>query len=312
LLAASAAAQPANEGVQEKAPQDNMVKIPAGEYMMGATDEDLAKYEKFATIAKKDSAIVRAVYAIHIPRHLVKVGEFYLSKFAVTRGEFSVFAKDTGFHGAGCLTVKNGKLTLDPLADWENPGFPQTSDDPVVCVSWEDANQYIAWLNSKIMAKNEHKYYHYRLPSEEEWEYAARAGTTGSVYWAGGDEMLCRNANVRDLSTEEFFGTKHSPFVNCTDGFATTAPVGSFPPNPWGLFDMLGNVEQWISSCPSDYSHPINDIYAIMCLKKKVVRGANWQMEPLIISSATRGATYKDSRNSALGFRLAADLVHDE
>ena len=81
---------------------------------------------------------------IETPQHLVKVGVFYLSKMDVTRGEFAVFAKETGLSGAGCRTVEHGRWIFDYSAGWENPGFPQTQKDPVVCVSWNDAEEYIA------------------------------------------------------------------------------------------------------------------------------------------------------------------------
>jgi formylglycine-generating enzyme required for sulfatase activity len=108
----------------------------------------------------------------------------------------------------------------------------------VVCVNWNDAQAYAKWLSEKTGQG-------YRLPSEAEWEYAARAGSTTARYFA--DDTICEFANVRDRSAKQIYSA--GQFFDCDDGFVHTAPVGTFPPNGFGLYDVLGNVWQWVEDC---------------------------------------------------------------
>ncbi|MDB0512403.1 formylglycine-generating enzyme family protein [Ralstonia solanacearum] len=210
--------------------------IPSGDFMMGATKEEFSGFmDRYSVF-----------YSNETPLHKVHVQEFALAKADVTRAQCSVFVKDTGFKAKGCQVYDGKTAHFDENADWRNSRLVKTEDDPVVCVSWNEAKRYIGWLNKKL-----HKQSHvvYRLPTEAEWEYAARAGTAGKTYWADTKLDACKFANVRDQSVNVV--DPSAPHVECNDGFVYTSPVGIFAPNSWGLFDMLGNVYQWVEDMPA-------------------------------------------------------------
>ncbi|MGF7131058.1 formylglycine-generating enzyme required for sulfatase activity [Paraburkholderia sp. EB58] len=163
----------------------------------------------------------------------------------------------------------------------------------------------------KISSKSRVKF-HYRLPTEEEWEYAARAGTRAPVYWSGGASVQCRYANARDISSNQIFGDHGSFKANCTDGYAATSPAGAFPSNPWGLFDMLGDAYQWTSSCFHSYKDPGSGIAALRSISCEIrmVRGASWSTIPFDVRVASRGGIGQANRSSTTGFRVAADMLN--
>ncbi|MDX2223771.1 MAG: formylglycine-generating enzyme family protein, partial [Rhodospirillaceae bacterium] len=123
---------------------------------------------------------------------------------------------------------------------WDDPGYPQREDHPVVCVSWQDATAYAAWL-AQTTGKP------YRLPSSTEFEYATRAGTRGPWYWGPDGAQACAYANVADDNWRRLYS--FGPPFACNDGWERTAPVASFKPNPWGLHDLLGNAWEWTEDC---------------------------------------------------------------
>jgi formylglycine-generating enzyme required for sulfatase activity len=190
---------------------------------------------------------------------------------------------------------------------------------PVINVSWEDARAYAAWL-AKRTGKG------YRLPTEAEWEYAARAGTRGSRFWETGDaedsEAPCRFANGQDRTLDEsgYFNepTKRAlesqglwaPF-KCADGHVNTAPIGTLEPNAWGLHDVLGNVWEWVQDCYEDtYEGAPVDGSALEPASPepcgaRVVRGGSWFNGPRDLRSAYRGGVAPGNRDIFLGFRLA-------
>ncbi|WP_143750171.1 formylglycine-generating enzyme family protein, partial [Caballeronia ptereochthonis] len=262
-----------------------MVVLPAGQYMMGAT---VAEFND-------QPNRYRYMYDMETPRHSVQVKAFALARFHVTRKQFAAFAKESGFNGKGCMTFKRTDWAYVSDADWRNPGFPQTDDDPVVCVSWNDVQLYIDWLNKKLAGKTTHRY---RLPTEQEWEYAARAGTTTPMYWGKSRKEQCRYENARDETARVLdFDASVAP---CNDGFLWTSPVGSFRPNPWGLYDMLGNATQWMSDCStgsyaavSGFSFPSSTD-----CPGHTIRGASWASIPFAVRAAGRGGNYTDKRNS--------------
>jgi formylglycine-generating enzyme required for sulfatase activity len=273
-----------------------MVVLPSGNYMMGATEEE------FRGVEDK----YKVMYGYEVPRHEEHVASFAMANFAVTRGQFAVFAKETGFQGKGC-EIFNGKTWVnDANADWQNPGFRQTENDPVVCVSWSDAQKYIAWLNSKLRRTTETAY---RLPTEAEWEYAARAGTVTAAYWGTNPQDQCQYENARDESARLL--DPKIDHASCTDGYVHTAPVGSFRPNPWGLYDMLGNAEQWVQDCVDvGYYSPPNLSSKLDACKSRTLRGTSWAGVPVAVRSAMRGGGGANSRVSDFGFRLARSIQH--
>ena len=204
-----------------------MVAIPSRRFSMGSPDDEAGR--------DPDEG----------PQRIVSVGAFALGLTEVTVTEYRRFAEETGRseNPTGCEIRTRSGWQTESDAGWQDPGFVQNGSHPVTCVSWDDAQGYIAWLNTQVSGTP------YRLPSEAEWEFAARAGTA-TRYWWGDDPAntdQCGAANGADQSAaeEDVFGTR----APCDDGFVNTAPVGSYEANPFGLQDMSGNVWEWVQDC---------------------------------------------------------------
>ena len=239
------------------------------------------------------------------PAHPVRIGSaFAVGKFEVTRTQFAAFARDAAHvvRPGGCNTIRGGRFHLDPRANWQSPGFAQTENDPVVCVSWNDAKAYAGWLSRKSGIS-------YRLLSESEWEYAARAGLDTTQYWPEGAAAACRHASVADQSIAKAVpGLKGFP---CADGHPFTAPAGRFLPNRFGLHDMLGNVWEWTEDCwnesyngaPADGSSWIKG-----ACSERVFRGGSWNSKPAVVHAAYRDRENVNDRHDNLGFRVARAL----
>ncbi len=239
------------------------------------------------------------------PQHDVSVaGPFAVSKYEVTRDQFERFVSQTGHdYGDSCSTYESGRWELRKGRTFRDPGYPQTGDHPVVCVSWDDAQAYAGWLSRKCGKK-------YRLLTEAEWEYAARAGTTTSRYWGDDPDEACTHANVYDdrgRRANRFEWSRHG----CDDGFGQTSPAGRFRPNRFGLHDMLGNVWEWVQDCYHDSytGAPENgSAWVSGPCQERVLRGGSWVYIPPSVRSANRGKYPAGTRNFYLGFRVAADL----
>ena len=207
-----------------------LVAMPAGRFRMGCVSGSTACEDE------------------ERPVHEVEVAAFALGRFEVTREEFAAFVGATGHEPAKDCTLVEGS--------WRNQRW-QGDDHPVVCVSWDDARTYVAWLS----AETGHRY---RLPTESEWEYAARAGTRTRFYWGYRDAEACQYANLGD----------------CGDGWETTAAVGSFTPNGFGLYDMAGNAKEFVEDCwHGDYEGAPRDGSAWILggdCTRRVVRGGSW------------------------------------
>ena len=237
--------------------------------------------------------------------HLVTIRhKFAIGKFDVTRDEYAQFVAETNRPDPNSCTTVNASGTgfIATNGNWHSPGFPQTGRDPVVCVSWDDAQAYVAWLS----AKTGHVY---RLPTEAEWEYAARAGTTTARYGSDNPAEVCRYTNVADLEYSEQHPGDSG--VNCRDGYAFTSPVESFPPNQFGLYDMLGNVLDWNEDCWNpNYSGAPTDGTAWQSgdCSRRVARGGSWDMDLRAARSAFRRGLPTSTRNTTFGFRVARTL----
>ena len=234
------------------------------------------------------------------PQTKMNIRAFSLGKYPVTRGQFAEFIQATGYQPARrCFAeVSHGNYDVTSKANWKNPAFKQTDRDPVICISWKDAMAYVGWLSQATGQK-------YRLPSEAEWEYAARAGTTTSRIWGDDPDDACDYANAADRQIKNEYGWKN---VNCDDGYLYTAPVGKFKPNKFGLYDMLGNARQFVAGCGTDSiaELPTDGSQNAACDDRVVIRGSSWESWPdVIMRVACRGFLSSTEATIRTGFRLA-------
>ena len=251
------------------------------------------------------------------PVHEVRIAPFSIMKYPVTRGEFAAFVNQTQYKAANCYGVLsitferleggavNGRFAEEHLT-WRNPGFAQDDRHPVVCVSWSDAQRYAEWLSRKTGHR-------WRLPSSAEYEYATRAGTKSARPWGENPDEACEYANVADAtarmvvdaSKREFF-----EFHNCSDNATYTSPVGSYRPNNWGLYDMLGNVSEFVQDCPHDnYNGAPTDGSAWetgpFCETHRLARGGSWISGPNRVRSAfANDMVVPSMATNDSGFRL--------
>nr|VFK54702.1 MAG: Formylglycine-generating enzyme, required for sulfatase activity, contains SUMF1/FGE domain [Candidatus Kentron sp. TUN] len=284
-----------------------IVVIPSGRFLMGSPEDEKGRHSDEG------------------PQHGVSVVKpFAMSRCEITVGEFRTFVKETNCRteaegGVGCTVLKDDGSGWERRKDrnWRNPGFEQTQHHPVVCVNWHDARAYAYWLSLRTGHK-------YRLLTEAEWEYAARAvhetgvPTAGSPrYWGEDPENkeMCKFANGADPTLQEQApNLSLSINENCRDGFAFTAPAASFRPNAFGLFDMLGNVWEWTADClHGNYNHAPLDGSAWGeenngdC-GRRVIRGGSWLNKPWFIRSAYREGSSPNNADENVGFRLARDI----
>ena len=269
-----------------------LVVVPAGNFMMGAGAADKQK--------QKDEG----------PRHRVVIAQSYaIGKFELTRAEYARFVseaeRDTE---GGCFFRKERGPELDPSLSWRNPGYSQNDNHPAVCVSWNDAAAYVQWL-SKVTKQD------YRLLSEAEWEYAARAGSISERYWGMSADDGCEFANGADLTGE----TDIPGWIvaKCHDGYSYTAEVGSFRANAFGLHDVLGNVAEWVADCWNEtyLGAPVDgSAWRDGNCRTPILRGASWHDHPKYLRSANRygfDLTGNDSKNTRyynFGFRVARTI----
>lgn len=278
------------------------VWIPPGEFLMGQTDAEKRYLQDNYSNLYKKHFFKEQKKGKPFP---VKIESgFWLAKTTVTVGQFRQFVTSSGYKSdaernvqfPGSFIFKDNQWQSVMGADWRNPGFEQQDNHPVVCVSWNDACAFIEWLNT--MAGNRM----FRLPTEAEWEYAARAGTTTIRYWGDdlGETEACQYANV---ATADHWG---GGAFKCKSTHKYTLPVGMLWPNPFGLCDMLGNVWEWTCSDYGQYEDEGKN-YA-KCSKGgsfRVYRGGSWHDNPAYVRSALRYGNVPGYRNSLLGFRLA-------
>jgi formylglycine-generating enzyme required for sulfatase activity len=237
------------------------------------------------------------------PLHEVRVGQpLAVGKFHVTRGEFARFVEATGYSAiGGCRALNGSKFEQDGAKSWRDPGFTQTDRDPAVCINWDDAKAYVQWLAQKT-GKG------YRLLSEAEWEYAARGGTATARWWGDGSADQCKYAHGSNLTSKQKFPGWTT--ADCGDGYVFTSPVGSFAPNPFGLYDMLGNAWQWVGDCWADnYANAANDASVAPAsggnCGRRAIRGGSWSAIPTVMRVPVRSWNDAGFRSCNLGFRIA-------
>ncbi len=286
-----------------KAAGMELVFIKGGCYNMGQNPE-----EKQQLIRLRGRGKYEKSYSDEIPRHEVCVDSFYMGRHEVTIGQWNTFVQKTGYRTDaeknsggknGCYSILHGTWSNVPRRSWKNTGFPQSAEHPVVCVSYNDISAYIKWLNTTSGRQ-------FRLPTEAEWEYAARGGTQNIRFWGNTiDNKACRYANVAPG------GNRNGNFFPCDDGYTWSAPVGTFEANKYGLYDMLGNVWEW---CADNYD---SRYYAVSSRNnptgptgktgKHPIRGGSWNGRPSGARAANRNWAIDNSRKSNLGFRLVVE-----
>jgi len=213
------------------------------------------------------------------PVHRVQVQGFWMGKYEVTNAQYRQFNRD---HYSG--TYKNYSLNDDK--------------QPVVYVRWYDTKAFAKWLTDQNNGR-----YRFRLPTETEWEYACRAGTKTARYWGNDSNIACNYANAYDETAKKTISLEGWQVHKCDDSYAVTANVGSFQPNNFGLYDMLGNVEEWCEDIYSDDAYRKHSRSG----SKRVVRGGSWYFGPRYARCAFRSYESPDTRNLIMGFRLVME-----
>lgn len=264
-----------------------MIVLPAGRFRIGSLPEQEPE-------RGQDEAPVQEVT---IP------ASFAMSRYEVTRGQYKIFLAETGYPvGGNCITDRRNPYDWkpDPETNLHDPGFVQADDHPVVCVNAIEAEAYAAWLSKRTGMQ-------YRLPTEVEWEYAARGGTTTAYFWGDNVDDGCSYMNGTDETA--FAKYPKIPHMRCSDGALNTAPVGSYRANGFGLYDITGNVGEWTSSCATpDYAHLANSGSVADCTRR-MVRGGSWGTIPRQQRVAERIRYAITDRDDSLGIRLARDLT---
>lgn len=268
-----------------------MVVLPPGSFTMGSQKNETINHDEE-------------------PRHDVIFNRpFAVGKFHVTVYQFETFVNATGYDaGSSCWVQEGGTWKEKKGYSWRRPGYPQTGDHPVACVNWNDAMAYAAWVSQQTGKR-------YRLLTEAEWEYAARGQTTSGDYpkYFFGESVvdMCRYGNVADRSLKNETGDDdNSRYLDCSDGAVYTSPVGSYSANDFGLYDMHGNLPQWVADCYHDsYKGAPKDGSAWISgnCRLRVLRGDSWNSNPGSLIDASRGKGTPEVRGVA-GFRLARTL----
>jgi len=271
-----------------------MIPLPTGSAAMGSTEAEapLASNPKSAAMER--------------PRHVVRLtGSLAMARYLVTIGDYERFIRATGHAVApGCMVLRAGVWARDEQASFRSTDFPTNARSPVTCVDAGDADAYAAWLSQTTG-------HHYRLPREAELEYAIRAGTTTVRWWGDDTNALCTKLNGADRAFDSAYPGNREAYRNCSDGFVQTSPVGHFPANPWGLYDMLGNVEQWSSDCfTPTYDGAPQDISTAIptgdC-SQRPVRGGTFHSGPNLFRAAARGMLPAGMKASSVGFRVVRE-----
>jgi len=274
----------------------SMVVIPTGSFQMGAPDNE------------DDHN------ATETPQHAVTISKgFAMARSAITVGQFREFVRASGYvpdsvklDGASVYDESSGALRDDPRATWQDDyaGHRAGENLPVVNISWNDAKAYADWLSQRTGKV-------YRLPSEAEFEYALRGGTTTRYWWGDGTPTRLVE-NLTGSGDRSHIGRRWShAFRGYSDGFWGPAPVMTFAPNPFGLYDINGNVSEWAQDCwhesyvsaPNDGSGWLNP-----GCSTHVVRGGSWGSSPDQVNSAYREGADGNMRSGRVGFRVLREL----
>ena len=294
------------------------VRIPAGEFRMGrdeSTDtlaRDFPPYpaDRFALLGDETPAH-RVVLSrdIFMGQHEVTVGQF--RSFLQASGHVpESIADGTGGYGYNpaydpAASERGDAFEgRDPKYSWRNPGFVQADNEPVLNVTWHDAVAMGDWLSQREGKK-------YRLPTEAEWEYACRAGSPTRYGGVNTPAALAQAANTFDTGAAAHWPQWQAFALPQADGFVFTAPVGSYPPNAFGLHDMVGNAWEWVSDrYDEDYyaASPLQDPQGPEAGSMRVRRGGSWHTWSLYARCSYRNINTESSRYTLLGMRLVREI----
>jgi formylglycine-generating enzyme required for sulfatase activity len=284
--AAGAQAPAAGAVIKDCASCPEMVVLPGGTFRMGSDTGPVAER----------------------PGHEVTLASFAVARTEVTRAQYAAFVAETGRGAPGtCFTDGNRDGRFEWLADksWTDPGYPSGDAYPVTCMNWADAADFAGWLAQKTGKP-------YRLLSEAEYEYALRGGTTTAYFWGDDKDAMCRYANGPDSHVMSLFPNWRDG-VACEDGHDFLAPVASYQPNGFGLYDMAGNAWEWTADCfvtgylvqPRDGSAYDNGQQCGW----RTTRGGSFVYAIHDARSAQRNwAILPYMRGGDVGFRVARDL----
>ena len=298
LTIAAHAASPAPGSVIKDCPTcPSLVIVPAGKFLMGSPKG----------VIPNDETGESPQVAMTIPK------PFAMGRTELTRAEFEVYATATNFEPTILCRVwdfAKSRYADDPKRTWRNPGVPRNPqpNHPVSCVNQIEAKDYAAWL-AKTTGKP------YRLPTEAEWEYAARAGSQALYPWGDNPSGGCAYANIYDVTTRKTFPLAWA-HAGCEDGFADVAPVGSLKPNAFGLYDMIGNLWEWTQDCatkshigrPKDGSAWVWDGGC----RRVIQRGGGWFTSTERARPGYHGDATATDHFDFGGFRVARDLVAED
>ena len=276
-----------------------MTVIPAGSYLKGSPQDEPGRFTDERNHDEDDQVGPGGAQVN------VSVPSFALGIYEVTNRQFGEFIRQTGHEmRTGCVAFarREGRWERYPDASWNNTGRPFDNDLPVTCIDWDAANAYMEWL-SNIAGLT------YRLPTESEFEYARRAGSADTYHFGSDPELLCRYGNVPDA--EYGSAAPGRAALKCSDGYWDLAPVGQFEPNSFGLYDMTGNVWEWLADCyEKSYANAPTDGSALITEKceARSIRGGSRGYDLSSLRSADRSDDPPDALYDGIGFRVARDL----
>ncbi len=275
-----------------------MVVIPAGAAIVGAGADD-----KFRN-------------ADELPERRFAIRErFLVSRYEITLDQYEAFVRATNRAvGGDCLTDrrKRGDWQYDAATTFRDPGFKQAGDHPVACVNWDEAQAYVAWLNTQTSGG-------YRLLTEVEWEYVARGGATQNFAYPWGNDPAggCSFANAFDSTTMQAYagmdtsGYKVFDPMDCSDDLLNTSPVGALKPNAFGVHDITGNVAEWVEDCYTVTREHLSDSGAppaqTSCAKR-LAKGGSWGTLAHNVRIAERLPYAATHRDDSIGIRVAKTL----
>ena len=275
-----------------------MVEIPPGSIFIGSYPEEIGRKN-----AERDRITASLDYS------------YAMAETEVTLEQYRAFVEETNHHQekayykgkllVGCNYYDGKSYGYIAGHNWKNPGYPQREDAPVVCVSWSDATAYAAWLSKKTGRT-------YRIPSTVEFEYASRAGTSTPWFWGNDPDKACEYANVGDRAFANQYPSR--PSFSCTDGYVYTASVKKFKPNPFGLYDIIGNAWEWTNDCfhedlsdaPVDGSSWEEEGSGDCTFRTP--KGGSWISGIAWSRAAVRSRDGANYRSFMLGFRVAAEV----